>query len=211
MKHAETRGDIWERKASEHPVLEGAIMVVALFIAFMAFILFGYLHLAAYGEPAAPEREVLVETNPDDSLQVGIPLKITKAKEVLGDESEQEVPDLAEGTGWEPGYSDSPVPIEVGGDYVSDFKAWGGGSDGTYTYTWYSQRVLPGDGLDALNGNGRHVEEDGFVHDGDGYIAVALDGVDEGSVISTPWGEAKVYDRVHEGEYTGHVDVYTDY
>lgn len=98
------------------------------------------------------------------------------------------------------------------GDYVSNFKGWGTGYDGTYSYSWYSQNVLPGGGLYALNGNGRHVGDNDFIYDGDGYIAVAMDGVEQGTVISTPWGEAKVYDSVGESdEYTGHVDVYTNY
>lgn len=69
-------------------------------------------------------------------------------------------------------------------------------------YTYYSQRVLPGGGL---NIPGRHVDG-GFVKDGDGYICVANDGP-LGSVISTPWGEAKIYDRGTSGN---HYDVYVE-
>lgn len=69
-------------------------------------------------------------------------------------------------------------------------------------YTYYSQSVLPGGGL---NIPGRHVDG-GFVKDGDGYICVANDGP-LGSVISTPWGDAKIYDRGTSGN---HYDVYVE-
>ena len=78
--------------------------------------------------------------------------------------------------------------------------------DGT-RYTWYSQRVLSGGGLTELNANGRHVEG-GYVVDGDGYIAVASSDYEKGTVLDTPFGEAKVYDT---GCASGTVDVYTDF
>lgn len=69
-------------------------------------------------------------------------------------------------------------------------------------FSYYSQSVLPGGGL---NIPGRHTDG-GFVRDGDGYICVANDGP-LGSVISTPWGEAKIYDRGTSGN---HYDVYVE-
>lgn len=101
-----------------------------------------------------------------------------------------------------------------GNDYGNPFKSQGVAEDGRYSYGWYSQNVLPGGGLDELNANGRHVDDStGYVVDGDGYIAVAMDGVDKGTIVETPWGEAKVYDRVEgdDAPYTGFVDVYTDF
>ena len=81
--------------------------------------------------------------------------------------------------------------------------------DNGRTYTWYSERVLPGGGLDELNANGRTVNESGYVVDGDGYIAVAspwgADGI--GTVIETPFGMAKVYDACEGDSY----DVYTSW
>jgi hypothetical protein len=78
--------------------------------------------------------------------------------------------------------------------------------DGT-RYTWYSQNILPGGGLDELNANGRHVDR-GYVVDGDGYIAVASSDYEKGTVIETPFGTAKVYDT---GCASGTVDVYTNF
>lgn len=69
-------------------------------------------------------------------------------------------------------------------------------------FSYYSQSVLPGGGL---NIPGRHTDG-GFVCDGDGYICVANDGP-LGTVISTPWGEGKIYDRGTSGN---HYDVYVE-
>lgn len=79
--------------------------------------------------------------------------------------------------------------------------------DNGRVFTWYSQNVLPGEGLAELNANGRHVGEGGYVMDADGYIAVASPwGQDPiGTVVETPWGLAKVYDVCEGSSY----DVYT--
>lgn len=75
------------------------------------------------------------------------------------------------------------------------------------TYTYYSENVLPGGGLTELNDNGRH-SEDGFVKDGDGYIAVASSEYEIGTVVDTPFGEGKVYDT---GCAEGVVDIYVSF
>lgn len=71
--------------------------------------------------------------------------------------------------------------------------------------TWYSQRVLPGGGL---NIPGRHVNEEGFVCDADGYICVASSDYAKGTVLETSRGMGKVYDC---GCASGTVDLYTDW
>lgn len=91
---------------------------------------------------------------------------------------------------------------------AEDFRRDGIIYYGDFSYTWYSQRVLPGGGLTALNNNGRHVDERGFVCDGDGYIAVASDDFPEGSVVDTPFGAGKVYDC---GSGYGNIDIYVDF
>ncbi len=64
-----------------------------------------------------------------------------------------------------------------------------------WKWTWYSQRVLPGGGLDIP---GRHVDADGFVCDADGYICLASTNAEDkrtGAVYMTPFGRyGKVYD-----------------
>lgn len=62
--------------------------------------------------------------------------------------------------------------------------------------------VLPGGGL---NIPGRHVNANGYVADGDGFIVLAND-APIGTVFPTPFGGyGKVYDR---GTYGNHLDVY---
>lgn len=92
---------------------------------------------------------------------------------------------------------------------AEDFQFQGVVEDGGRTFTWYSERVLPGEGLSELNANGRHVDGSGYVVDGEGYIAVASPwGADEiGTVIETPFGLARVYDVCEDDSY----DVYTSW
>lgn len=74
---------------------------------------------------------------------------------------------------------------------------WGG-----YRFTYYSQQVLPGSGLQIP---GRHVNEGGYVADADGYIVLAGD-APKGTVFETPFGyPGKIYDR---GTFGNHLDVY---
>lgn len=71
-----------------------------------------------------------------------------------------------------------------------------------YKYTFYSQSVLPGGGLRIP---GRHVNADGYVCDGDGYIVLA-GSAPKGTVFPTPFGHyGKIYDR---GTWGNHLDVY---
>lgn len=80
---------------------------------------------------------------------------------------------------------------------------WGGSK-----WTYYSQRILPGNGL---NIPGRHVDENGYVCDENGYIVCAADlsYIARGTVIDTPLGkQGKIYDT---GCAYGVIDVYTDW
>jgi hypothetical protein len=66
---------------------------------------------------------------------------------------------------------------------------WGG-----YEWTYYSELILPGEGLDIP---GRYTTEDGYVCDGDGYVVLAadLDMLPRYSIVDTPFGcTGKVYD-----------------
>ncbi len=71
--------------------------------------------------------------------------------------------------------------------------------------TYYSQRVLPGGGLQIP---GRHVAEDGTIRDADGYICVASSDYPKGTVVETSLGPGKVYDT---GCAKGTIDLYTDW
>lgn len=75
-----------------------------------------------------------------------------------------------------------------------------------WKWTWYSQRVLPGGGLRIP---GRHVDNNGYVCDGDNYICLASSTLPYGTVINTPFGkQGKIYDT---GCATDTVDVYVDF
>ena len=85
------------------------------------------------------------------------------------------------------------------------FKSLGKIEWNGHTWTWYSEKVLSGGGLDIP---GRHVDNDGLICDKDGYICLAadLDYLERGSIIDTPFGRpGKVYDC---GCAYGTVDVY---
>lgn len=71
--------------------------------------------------------------------------------------------------------------------------------------TYYSQKVLPGHGL---NIPGRHVASDGTIRDKDGYICVASSDYPKGTVVETSLGMGKVYDS---GCASGTIDIYTDW
>ena len=75
-----------------------------------------------------------------------------------------------------------------------------------WKWTWYSQRVLPGGGLRIP---GRHVDNNGYVCDGNNYICLASSTLPYGTVINTPFGkQGKIYDT---GCATDTVDVYVDF
>lgn len=74
------------------------------------------------------------------------------------------------------------------GDFIVDgIEYWGG-----YRWTYYSELVLPGEGLDIP---GRYTDNNGYVCDGNNYICLASDSLPKGTVVSTPFGkDGKVYD-----------------
>ena len=76
---------------------------------------------------------------------------------------------------------------------VSDLMFMGVINWNGYKFTYYSQSELPGPGLSIP---GRHVNEGGYVADGDGYMVLAAPyGIAHGTVFSTPFGyDGKVYD-----------------
>lgn len=73
--------------------------------------------------------------------------------------------------------------------------------------TYYSEKVLPGNGLRIP---GRHVADDGTIRDENGYICVAADPgfLARETVLITSLGPAKVYDS---GCAYGTVDIYVNW
>ena len=75
-----------------------------------------------------------------------------------------------------------------------------------WRWTWYSESVLPGGGL---NIPGRYTDSEGWVRDENGYICLASSTLSFGTIIDTPFGSSgKVYDA---GCATGTIDVYTNW
>lgn len=99
--------------------------------------------------------------------------------------------------------SNVSTPSYNSGNYsggYSDFMRDGVVHSNGNKFTYYSQSVLPGGGL---NIPGRHVDG-GFVKDADGYIVVANSAAN-GTVVNTPFGKGKVYDKGTSGN---HYDIY---
>ena len=101
-------------------------------------------------------------------------------------------------------YTAVSTSYDGGSGYDHPFRSQGTTNDGNYDYTWYSQRVLPGGGL---NIPGRHVDEDGFVRDESGNLCIAARDLDKGTEVDTPFGKAVVYDYCPNGN----LDIYTDW
>lgn len=76
-----------------------------------------------------------------------------------------------------------------------------------YSFTYYSENVRPGGGL---NIPGRHVNDEGYVVDGDGNICLASDNFPNGTVISIPFGNGVgvVYDH---GSGCKNLDIYVSW
>ena len=106
----------------------------------------------------------------------------------------------------EQSYKEPTVPT-CGKKYsYSRFRKLGRVRYGDYTYTWYSQRVLPGGGL---NIPGRHLNKYGLVVDENEYVVIASDDLPHGVVVDTPVGiQGIVYD---EGSGNGNLDIYCDW
>lgn len=102
-------------------------------------------------------------------------------------------------------YTPSPRVFDEN-EYIAPeyFKRMGVISDGNYKYTWYSENVLPGGGL---NIPGRH-SDGNYVLDENDYIVLASSDLPKGTVMETPFGIGKIYDT---GCPSGIIDVYTSF
>ncbi|CAG7622266.1 hypothetical protein LEUCIP111803_02499 [Leucobacter soli] len=108
-----------------------------------------------------------------------------------------ETGDAAGGSGGSGGSTPSGALYTLQQFIFSGVVNWGG-----YRFTYYSQQVLPGGGLQIP---GRHVNAGGYVSDRDGYIVLA-GSAPLGTVFETPFGyPGKIYDR---GTVGNHLDVY---
>lgn len=85
------------------------------------------------------------------------------------------------------------------------FKTMGVVSKYGKTWTWYSQRVLPGGGLRI---RGRHLNENGYVVDWKGRLVLSSSEYKRGTVMKTPFGAKGI---VLDDGCWGSIDVYTSW
>lgn len=97
------------------------------------------------------------------------------------------------------------LEVEEEKDYPVLTKSGGVNYFNGHKETWYSERVLPGGGLDIP---GRHTDENGLVRDEEGYICVASSDYPKGTIVETSLGTGKVYDC---GCDSGIIDIYTNW
>ena len=103
--------------------------------------------------------------------------------------------------------NDAPNSMSEGAIYSpSEFMNAGVINQGGWTWTYYSERILPGDELWIP---GRWTDSDGYVCDENGYVCLASTSVARYSIIETPFGRTgKVYDS---GCNYGVMDVYVNW
>ena len=112
------------------------------------------------------------------------------------------------------------VPYDGSGHYNANMNgAWHSGGDfmfsggsgyddeSGFSFTWYSENVLPGGGLDIP---GRHVGDEGYVCDENGNVCLASDYLPAGTVVDIPFGNGTgvVYDS---GSGHSNLDVYVSW
>lgn len=160
---------------------------------------FGAIFAIVNSEPAeCAEVDISPTTFSEQVNDTQLVVQETQAEQIAAKEAEEAVARAAASRSSSSSYSNNS------GDHLTK-------SGGVYYYngrkeTWYSQRVLPGGGLDIP---GRHVNaEDGTVRDEDGYICVAASDLPKGTVVETSLGTGKVYDT---GCAPGTTDIYVDW
>ena len=96
-------------------------------------------------------------------------------------------------------------------DFMTIGLVDGSGDAAGYIYSYYSETVLPGGGLNIV---GRHIEGgdngQGYIKDGDGNIVLARPAGgkwNDGDTLETPFGKGKFYDFCPEGR----IDIYVHY
>ena len=89
---------------------------------------------------------------------------------------------------------------------AKQFKRLGRVYYGHYSYTWYSEKVLPGGGLKIP---GRHLNNERFVVDENGYLVIASDDLPKGTMVDTPVGIQGIVRDCGSGH--GNLDIYVSW
>ena len=162
----------------------------------------------AESQEEAVEVAVECEESPDEATEREV--SSSEALEVEDPSDEVSEPDgsLEEIAGWtyQP---EGAIEGESDADRhtSSELRTQGVIDDGDCRYMWYSQRVLPGGGLDI---EGRHTSEDGYVVDAQNRIVVASSDLPYGAEIDIPFGDGKAI-VLDTGCAPGVLDIYTDF
>ena len=89
---------------------------------------------------------------------------------------------------------------------AADFQYLGVINYNGWRWTWYTERMFPGPGL---NIPGRHTDENGYICDENDFLCIATYELAQGTIVKTPFGKrGKVYDT---GCPYGTLDVYTSW
>ena len=221
----ETVGEKWHRESVEQGKWEGVIIFLALAAAFVIFVAVGaFVHEARAADIPDDPQSYEFKVSPKDITNNRVVLEQRQAMllPMVQSTAESCISDIWATISPEPEpepeyyyeeYYDADYGYFEGysaSEYKNSFRSAGiVHDDDGQTYSWYSQRKLPGGGLTELNNNGRHVGDNGFIYDGDGYLAAASPyGEEVGTVVDTPWGQGKIYDQNKDG---GSYDMYTDF
>ena len=216
------RGERWHEMAEkENPVLAFFVLALSFALVFSVIFLFGG-EASAENSPGGQEKDefVIVEDaqGVDDGGEPGYSGEpVPVPEEVPGDNAEEPkqeaVYDYAE-EAWEdyeayvePVWDYTPLgeASYSGGEETGNLQFNGVEYSGGVRYTWYSQQVLPGGGLDIP---GRHVDSEGYVRDGDDNLVLASSDLEYGTEVETPYGTGVVRDT---GCPSGTLDVYTNW
>ena len=234
MKHAskKTVGQKWHEEAVKHTKRDAIVLIFVVVAVWFGLLIAGaiygnWMQEKALAEEAKAEEARLAQMEEDLRIfrdtqqherQKAEAKMVREQLDILKEAEAQRIAEeeaAAAEAAWleeqyyyyEPSYYVAPYD-DSDGISPEEFKFMGVVETDDHFYTWYSERVLPGGGLNELNENGRY--SDGyFVRDGDGYIAVASNDYEKGTIVDTPWGEGKVYDCGHLAE--GQIDVYTSF
>lgn len=153
------------------------------------------------GAPSTPDEATIqlatiVTTSIETTVEPTTELTTEKPTEPTTEFVEERAEEIYEET-YEESYVETEIEEEVysynAAYSPSDLQFQGVIYWNGWRWTWYSERILPGGGL---NIPGRHTESNtGFVCDGDGYICLASSSLSKGTVVETPFGRmGKVYD-----------------
>lgn len=181
------------------------ILVCGIVVAFVACLVVIWNDHNTITETDLGEKDVEFEEVNDFSEEAE-PEEVTVVEEVV---EEPDVEEIVETIYYEPVQEYVPQSYSGGSSgRGADFMSSGVIYDNGTRYSWYSQNALPGGGLDELNANGRHVDDEGIIRDADGYVAVASCDHEKGTIVDTPFGEGKVYDYCG---IPGTIDIYTNF